>query len=215
MAYFPMFVDLKDKLCIIVGGGAVAYRKIKALLEFEARILVIAPNCIDKVYGLKDSLSQEQLIIALRNFDSGDVCKADLVIAATDDITLNKSIAKECRHKNIPVNVVDVQEECSFIFPAYIKRGAVTIGVTSSGKSPVISQRLKKSIAEQLPEYLEDLADILGEARDLVKKSFDTEAERKKVYIALIEAVENQNGKLSPKQIKDVIQREMKKNQDK
>jgi len=211
MAYFPMFVDLKDKLCIVVGGGAVAYRKIKALLEFEARILVIAPKCIDKIYRLKDSLPPKQLVITERNFEAGDTYKAYLVIAATDDLVLNKKIAEECRQKNIPVNVVDVQEECSFIFPAYIKRGAVTIGVTSSGKSPVISQRLKKSIAEQLPEYLEDLADILGEARELVKKSFDTEAERKKVYIALIEAAEKQNGKLQPEQITDIIHREQKK----
>jgi siroheme synthase-like protein len=206
-----MFVDLKDKLCIVVGGGAVAYRKIKALLEFEARILVIAPKCIDKIYRLKDSLPPKQLVITERNFEAGDTYKAYLVIAATDDLVLNKKIAEECRQKNIPVNVVDVQEECSFIFPAYIKRGAVTIGVTSSGKSPVISQRLKKSIAEQLPEYLEDLADILGEARELVKKSFDTEAERKKVYIALIEAAEKQNGKLQPEQITDIIYREQKK----
>lgn len=209
MAYFPMFVDLKDKLCIVVGGGTVAYRKIKALLEFEARLLVITPQCLDKIYQLKNSLPDKQMLeIKEKGFETGDLEKAELVIAATNDLTLNKLIAKECRQRKIPVNVVDVQEECSFIFPAYIKRGAVTIGVTSSGKSPVISQRLKRTIAGQLPEYLETMVAILGESRELVKNSFATEAERKRVYIALIEEAEVQNGSLLPEQINEIIRRE-------
>lgn len=200
MAYFPLFVDLKGKRCIVIGGGIVAYRKVKALLEFEAAVTVVSPKFCEAIIEIQD-ISRE-----CKNYDKKDIEKADIVIAATNDAILNKNIAKDCKEHNIPVNVVDIQEDCSFIFPAYIKKGAITVGVTSSGKSPVISQRIKKSIQEVLPDYMEELVDLLGEIREEVKASYATEEERKKVFKQILEAGCLKQGKLTQEEV-DVILR--------
>ncbi len=203
MAYFPMFVELNNKLCIVIGGGRVAYRKIRALLDFEAKVIAIAPEFCESILTLEN-----QIITKYKSYDTSDIKEADLVIAATSDPDLNKRISRECMEHKIPVNVVDVKEECSFIFPAYVKKGALTVGVTSSGKSPVISQKIKKKINEIIPDYMEELVEILGEAREEVKLSFDREEKRKKVFKQLVELGCLKQGKLTETDIREIIQRE-------
>ncbi|MDF2586792.1 MAG: siroheme synthase, N-terminal domain [Anaerocolumna sp.] len=200
MAYFPMFIDLKDKLCVIVGGGIVAYRKITSLLEFEAKVVVIAPEICDEILSLEGKIR-----ILKRLYETIDIEKATLVIAATNDLNLNKRISNECNDAKIPVNVVDCQKECSFIFPAYLKKGSVTIGVTSSGKSPIISQRIKRDIHKILPDYIEDLVEILGDVREEVKSVFDTEEKRKKIFKQIVELGYLNKGKLTRNEIELII----------
>ncbi len=202
MAYFPMFVDLKDEVCIVIGGGMVAYRKIKALLEFEAEVVVIAPEFCECVRSLKNKITMIN-----KSYETTDIKAAFTVIAATDDIYLNTRISKECRELKIPVNVVDKKEECSFIFPAYVKKGAITVGVTSSGKSPIISQRIKNKIKEVIPDYMEELVEILGDIRDEVQLSFEQEEERKQVYKQLVELGCLKQGKLTKTDIQDIIKK--------
>jgi len=195
-----MFVELKNELCIIVGGGMVAYRKIKALLEFEAKVVVIAPKFCENILSL-----QGEITLLNKEYKTSDIEGASLVIAATNDFGLNKRISSECKERKIPVNVVDVQKECSFIFPAYIKKGAITVGVTSSGKSPLISQRIKKDINNIIPDYLEDLLEILGDVREEVKMNFDTEEMRIKVFKQLIDLGCSNYGKLSRTEIENIL----------
>lgn len=195
MAYFPMFVDLKDQPCVIVGGGRIAYRKVLSLLDFEAKIRIIAANVKNEIKKLKEGGSPIEIIE--RGYCPEDIREAFLVIAATDDMELNKQVAADCRAAKIPVNVVDTQEECGFIFPAYIRRGAVTVGITSSGKSPVMTQRIKKLVDKNLPEYTALLTENLGKARECVKEEFKTEAERKRVYERLADFGAERDGKIS------------------
>ena len=155
----------------------------------------------------------KHLILREKEYEESDIEGAALVIAATNNSLLNKSIATICKAKNIPINVVDVQEECSFIFPAYIKKGAVTVGVTSSGKSPMISQRIKSEVEKVLPDYLEKLVDVLGQSRELVKSAFETEAERKHVYSRLIKLGIDNDGNLEQSDIKEVIETEKRRPQ--
>ncbi|WMJ88060.1 precorrin-2 dehydrogenase/sirohydrochlorin ferrochelatase family protein [Anaerocolumna sp. MB42-C2] len=208
MAYFPMFVDLKDELCIVIGGGMVACRKIRVLLEFEAEVVVVAPEFCECVMVLKDKIT-----LINKFYEATDIKDAFLVIAATDDIQLNTRISRECKGLRIPVNVVDKKEECSFIFPAYVKKGAITVGITSSGKSPVISKRIKSRIKEVIPDYMEELVEILGDIRDEVQFLFEQEAERKLVYKQLVELGCLKQGKLTKTDIQDVIKR-VKENQE-
>jgi precorrin-2 dehydrogenase / sirohydrochlorin ferrochelatase len=194
-----MFIDLKEKRCVVIGGGSVAYRKIKALLEFEAEVTVVSTAFCDKVRTLSN-ITRE-----CKSYEIADIEKADIVIAATNNISLNKSIASDCNNRKIPVNVVDMQEDCSFIFPAYIKKGAITVGVTSSGKSPVISQTIKKSIEEIVPDYMEELVILLGEIREEVKASFSTEEERKRVYKKIVEIGCIKQGKLTKEEVNLIL----------
>lgn len=202
MAYFPMFVDIKDMACTVVGAGDVAYRKVKALLEFEADITVIG---IDICEGIKNLELEKKIQVKKKHFEMEDMKESYLVIAATDDTSLNKTISLYCKDNKIPVNVVDVQSECSFIFPAYVKQGPITVGVTSSGTSPVITQKIKRKVKEVIPVYYGELSQSLGMVRNEVKEKIDTEKKRKKVYQELLSIGENRKGEINLEDLNKVI----------
>lgn len=203
MAYFPMFIELKDEACIVVGGGTVAYRKIKALLEFEAKVTVVAPEFCANITALEKNIIKKQ-----KTYETSDIEEAFLVIAATNDFDLNQRISRECRERKIPVNVVDLKEECSFIFPAYVKKGDITAGVTTSGKSPIISQKIKKKMNEIIPDYLTELVDYLGNIREEIQSSFEEEERRKKVFKQLVELGCLKHGKLTDEDVREIIKNE-------
>lgn len=203
MPYFPMFVDLEKKKCVIVGGGLVALRKIEALLDFNAEITVITNQVCNEVHKLEHKIN-----LLIKHYETDDIKDAFLVIAATNDNEINKKIAKDAKSRNIPVNVVDEKEECTFIFPAYVIQKDVVIGISSSGKSPIISQKVKKLIKEALPPYIGELNHILGKVRNKVKDLFETEEERKRVFNNIVELGFAKEGDISPKEIEKIISEE-------
>ncbi|WOO36448.1 bifunctional precorrin-2 dehydrogenase/sirohydrochlorin ferrochelatase [Anaerocolumna sp. AGMB13020] len=209
MAYFPMFVELDGKECLIIGGGKVALRKAVALLDFKASLTIVASSMIPEFIEL-EAKHKPYIKLIERDYKEEDLQEAFLVIAATDDKELNRRISLACKTKGIPVNVVDVKEECSFIFPAYVRKQSITVGITSSGNSPVLTQQIKKTVEKNLPDYMGLLADKMGDARKLVKSEFHTERERKQVYIRMAEVGEKKKGNLTEEDI-CVIMKEMKK----
>jgi len=198
-----MFMDLKDELCVVIGGGMIAYRKITALLEFEAKVTVIASEFCDAILDLENKITAKN-----KRYEPQDIGDAFLVIAATNDSGLNARVSGDCREFKIPVNVVDIKDECSFIFPAYVKKGAITVGVTSSGKSPIISQKLKNKIDEIIPDYMDELVDYLGSVRKEVQSSFEQEEKRKKVFKQLVELGCLKQGKLTDTDVSEIIRNE-------
>lgn len=172
MAYFPFFVDISGAECLVVGGGRVALRKIQKLMIFGAKIRVVAPEICEEI-------SQMQLEIYRRRFEPADLDNADFVISATDDGNASREIFELCRERRIPVNTVDDQERCSFIFPALALRGDTTVGISTGGKSPLFASRLRKLIEEQLDERLGETGKLLGEIRPYVKKNFPDERSSK------------------------------------
>lgn len=184
MAHFPMFVDLTGKPCLIAGGGRVALRKAGVLLDFGAAVTVIAPEVCDELAALAVSVEK-------RCFRDEDCVGSMLVVAATDDRTVNHRIAAVCREQGIPVNVIDSREESTFLFPAYQKTGNVVAAFSGSGNSPLIAQKLKEQT--QLPPILGELNDLLGclrtdeqvkadsRRKQLYQKLYDTAMERGKV----------------------------------
>lgn len=174
MAYFPMFVDLTDQPCLVVGGGAVALRKIIKLREFGAQVTVVAPELLPEMEGLACCIRRE-----FRDTDPDDKY---LVIAATNDSSINHAIADICKAKRIPVNAVDQQEDCTFIFPSIIREGDLVAGFSSSGKSPMITQYLKEQELSILTPKLAAINDLMGEWRGYMKAHYRTEQERKIVY---------------------------------
>ena len=185
MAYFPMFVDMTERECLIVGGGNVAYRKVMVMLDFGAKVTVVAEDICDELRKLiaDDTANKENRItIIKRKFEQKDCDGMEMVIAATDDNALNHEIAAYCKAKGIMVNAVDQKADCSFIFPSYIKEKNLVAAFSSSGNSPVLTQYLKGKEQEILTPFLGELNEYMGQIREKVIAEYDTEAERKRVF---------------------------------
>lgn len=185
MAYFPMFVDMTERECLIVGGGNVAYRKVMVMLDFGAKVTVVAEDICDELRKLTidDTANKENRITFIkRKFNQKDCDGMEMVIAATDDNALNHEIAEYCKAKGIMVNAVDQKADCSFIFPSYIKEKNLVAAFSSSGNSPVLTQYLKGKEKEILTPFLGELNEYMGQIREKVIAEYDTEAERKRVF---------------------------------
>lgn len=190
MAYFPMFVNLKDQPCLVVGGGMVAYRKVKVLLDFEARVVVVGENICDKIYEIVKK--SNQLELQKKCFEGADCDNMFMVIAATDDNLLNHHIAEICNSKGIMVNAVDQKEDCSFIFSSYIKEKNLIAAFSSGGNSPVLAQYLKSQEKEILTPFLGELNEYMGKIRKRVIEKYDTEEKRKEIFKEIVNtAIEN------------------------
>ena len=208
MAYFPMFIDMTDRPCLIVGGGNVAYRKVLVMLDFGAKVTVVAEEICDKLRNLiADDIANEdksvsdtadkengqtdldaegRITVVKRKFDQKDCNGMQIVIAATDDNALNHEIAEYCKSKGIMVNAVDQKADCSFIFPSYVKEKNLVAAFSSGGNSPVLTQYLKGKEQEILTPFLGELNEYMGQIRQSVLSGYDTEAERKRVFKELV-----------------------------
>lgn len=192
MAYFPMFVDMTERECLIVGGGNVAYRKVMVMLDFGAKVTVVAEDICDELRkliagdrannGWFSSDAADRITIIKRRFEQKDCDGMEMVIAATDDNALNHEIAEYCKAKGIMVNAVDQKADCSFIFPSYIKEKNLVAAFSSSGNSPVLTQYLKGKEQAILTPFLGELNEYMGQIREKVIAEYHTEAERKRVF---------------------------------
>ena len=195
MAYFPMFVDMTERECLIVGGGNVAYRKVIVMLDFGAKVTVVAEDICDELRKLTiDDIASEdktgsytankenRITFIKRRFERKDCDGMEMVIAATDDSALNHEIAEYCKAKDIMVNAVDQKADCSFIFPSYIKEKNLVAAFSSGGNSPVLTQYLKGKEQEILTPFLGELNEYMGQIREKVIAQYDTQAERKRVF---------------------------------
>ena len=185
MAYFPMFVDLTDANCLVVGGGSVALRKVNVLLDFGAKVHVIAKEISVDLAALSEET--DHLLLEQREFTPFDLQDRKLVIVATSDNELNGQIYMMCSEEGIPVNVVDDQEKCSFIFPSYIKEQNLVGAFSSGGNSPALTQYLKNKEKEILTSRLGELNEVLGRWRQPIKELFPLESSRKSAFEQLID----------------------------
>ena len=206
MGYFPFFMDISGKNGVIIGGGKVAARKVEKLLLFEPNLTVIAPQieeCIrtqEKLLG-KDTAASLHYI--QREFRMTDLSGADFVIAATDDEALNSRISAYCKSKQIPVNVVDDREKCSFFFPALVKEGALTIGISTDGKSPVAASWVRKEISRTLPAGLGDVIDLIGQIRPQVMELDVPESVRKDILERMFLYCMEKDGEVTLEELAD------------
>lgn len=167
VAYYPAFLNLNGRRCIVVGGGSVALRKVNALLDFGALVEVISPRLCA---GLKQLQQQKKLTIIGRRFQAGDLQGAFIAIAATSSPQTNALVAAEGLRHSVPVNVVDDPTHCDFILPSYCRRGSVTVAVSTSGMGPALARKIRTKLEKEIgPEY-EDLAVIVKEIRTQLKK---------------------------------------------
>ena len=176
MAYYPVYLDLRERPCVVIGGGAVAARKVEGLLECGARVTVVAP-----ILGpaLKELLRAGRIEARLRPYADGDLAGAMLAIAATDEPSVNAQVAAEARARGVLLNAADDPERCDFILPAVVRRGDLQIAISTGGRSPALARRVREDLERLLPaeyaELLPLLADLRAELRD---EGADVPAER-------------------------------------
>lgn len=165
MAYFPFFMDVSAGNGLIVGGGTVALRKIEKLLPYGPRLTVCAPSLLPEIEDIPD------LTLLRQPFEPSMVEGKLFVIAATDDNRLNDQISALCRERNIPINAVDDRENCTFLFPALVKRGELSVGISTGGASPSAAIYWKERIEQLIPQDTGELLDYLSGLRETVKQT--------------------------------------------
>jgi uroporphyrin-III C-methyltransferase/precorrin-2 dehydrogenase/sirohydrochlorin ferrochelatase len=176
MDYFPLFMNLKDQPCLVIGGGEVAARKIELLSRAGARVTVIAEEIGDSLAALAD---KSPLNIMRKRFAAEDLGDFRLVVSATDDGETNRWVSRLAQERNIPVNVVDNPALCSFIFPAIIDRSPVVAAVSSGGASPVLARLLRAKIESVVPPSYGRLARLAEKFRNQVKQIIQEPAQRR------------------------------------
>lgn len=211
MGYFPFFENIGDKSVAVIGGGRVAYRKVRILSDNGAVITVTAPSVCDEIYEL--AAQQGNIRINVKPFSEDDLNNAFAVISATSDNRVNSQIFELCREKNIPVNTVDDPEKCTFFFPALVHKRNISVGICSSGTAPAFSAYLRRKIDELIDEKMLFCADITAELRPLIKKKFSSEEQRKNAVYAVIDYIDREKDIPDRSQIYKLI--EEMENEDK
>ena len=159
--YYPVFLDLSGKRCLVVGGGRVALRKVISLLRAGAVVTVVTLSCCKRLRKLGPLISLHE-----RSFDDSDIDRGlMLVIGATDNPEVNRAIYRRASELTIPCNIVDQPDLCSFIVPAQVRRGDLSVAISTGGVSPRLSRYLKKVIAGVVEPVHGELAAYLGTIR--------------------------------------------------
>ncbi|WP_018084943.1 precorrin-2 dehydrogenase/sirohydrochlorin ferrochelatase family protein [Desulfurispora thermophila] len=181
-AYYHVTINLAGQLCLVVGGGKVAGRKAKTLLECGARIRLVSPQLVPELDELVRR-SGDSIFYQARPYQPADLHGVLLVIAATGDVEVNRRIAQECRHRSLLVNVVNDPAAGNFFVPATVRRGALTIAVSTAGKSPLLSRYIRQELESIFPPQYAELVELLGELRaQIISRVQD--AEHRQVLLA-------------------------------
>ncbi|CEI74096.1 precorrin-2 dehydrogenase/sirohydrochlorin ferrochelatase family protein [Romboutsia hominis] len=174
---YPINIDISDIKITVIGGGEVAYRKCKNFLAFGKTVKVISKDYINKFGELKDKLE-----IVNDEYKEEYLKDSFIVVAATNNKEVNRKIGIYCRENGKLVNVVDDIELSNFTVPSYVKRGDLLISISTGGKSPSLSSKIKKELEEKYDDSYEEYIDTLGELRkEIIKKYEDVSLRRKKL----------------------------------
>ena len=162
LPYYPIFLNLQGKKCVVVGGGHVALRKVEMLLESGADVTVVSPT-LDP--GLAQLAKRKTIHPIQRNYKSGDLKGAAIVIAATDIKKTNRKVAEEAKKVKALVNVVDDPEPSDFIVPSFFRKGDLTVAVSTGGQSPALARKVRTKLEETLGNECALLVSLIGDVR--------------------------------------------------
>ena len=184
MDYLPIFYQIKQRTCLVVGGGSVAARKVSLLRKAGAAVVVISPQLCDELEQLKLSGKIQHL---QREYVPDDVDDCVLVIAATDQREVNERISADAGSRNLPVNVVDNPGLCSFIMPSIIDRSPVQIAVSTGGTSPVLARLIRTRLEGLIPAAYGKLGALVEGFRDKVKTALPNVEQRRRFWETILE----------------------------
>jgi precorrin-2 dehydrogenase / sirohydrochlorin ferrochelatase len=178
---YPIFLKLKDRQVLVVGSGMVAYQKLIALINTEAKLTVIAPIISDEVRDLDGEFPNKRNIKFLeREYEWGDEKDFFLVITATDIMELNYSIANRCRDQGILVNCADSTEHCDFYIPSVVESGDVKVAISTNAKAPSVAQKLRKDLQGFVGVKYAHMVSIISEFREKVHEKYSGHENSKK-----------------------------------
>lgn len=186
MRYYPVNLDIKNRKCLVVGGGAVGTRKVAALLDCGAAVTVVSPEVTPKLLGLS---SRGDISLEKRSFQATDLAGTFLVIGATDNEELNRTIHSEAQRRGMLCNIADRPEACNFILPSIVRRGDLIIAISTSGKSPAFAKKLRKEFEAALGEEYADFLKLMG----AIRKKLLAEKHEPEAHKHLFERLINQN----------------------
>lgn len=167
MRYYPIFVNLENKRCLVVGSGDVGKRKIQSLVDSGAgHVTIIDTRPADP--DMEQLLGADNVDFHCREFQDSDLEQTFLVIACTSNSSVNQRISDLCNERNILCNIADLPEKCSFIVPATIKRGDLTVAISTAGQSPAMAKRIRRELQENFGEEYANLLTAMGRIRPLM-----------------------------------------------
>ena len=184
MSYFPVFLDINNKSCLVVGAGNIAARKIELLAKAGASVKVVA---IDIGSTVKSLIAEFNYECEQREFQESDIDGMSLVISATDNNALNRRISEIAQSKQIPVNVVDSPHLCSFITPSMIDRSPVQIAISTGGSSPVLARHIRTRLESTIPSSYGELAGLFSKYRESVQRAFPDVDKRRRFWESIVE----------------------------
>ena len=161
-AYYPVFLQLTDRPCLVVGGGAVAERKVEGLLRVGARVTVLSPILTDR---LRAWVADGRVSHVARRYRPGDLLGFQLAFVATDDVAVTAAVADEGRARGVWVNAADDPAHCDFILPSVLTRGELTVAVGTGGSSPALSRAIREELEGYFTPDYAALAALVSEVR--------------------------------------------------
>lgn len=183
MRYYPLFLDISQRLCVVVGGGNVAERKVERLLECGAHVEVVGKRLTPALAALA---AGGRIVHHDTDYEEALIRGAFLVIGATDSDAVNGRIAADARALGIPVNIVDEPARCDFILPSLIEQGDLTIAVSTGGKSPALAKKLRMELEAAYGREYAILLRIMGELREKIIAGGRSSAENRELFEAVV-----------------------------
>lgn len=185
MSFYPIFVQLEGKKVVVVGGGNVAHRKVLALLECGAAIYLAGRELVSE---LEQMVEKKEIHFLGHEFKDEYLNNAFMIIAATDDKDLNHHISTCAREKGVWVNAVDQPPDCDFIVPSILKRGDLQIAISTSGKSPALARKIRKSLEAQFGQEYETFLAMMGRLRKMVLSLGLPQEENSRIFQKIVDA---------------------------
>ena len=179
---FPVFIKLENRACLVVGAGEIAKAKIASLLEAGARVRVVAPQALPEIETLTE---ENRLTWDDRRYQASDLDGVFMVVAATSDSAVNKTVFTQARQLGILCNAVDDPPNCDFYFPAVVRRGDLQIAISTAGESPAFAQKLRRAFEEALDRSLGNWLAAVGQIRREILASFPVSEARKRALHVL------------------------------
>lgn len=167
MGYYPVFFEMNQRRCVVIGGGAVAERKVAGLLEIGASVTVISPQVTETI---ADWAKLGSIKVLVRRYQRGDLAEYEIVFVATDNSEVNAVVCDEAKSRGVWVNAADDPAHCDFILPSVLRRGNLTVAVSTGGSSPALSRAIREELESYFTKEYEILAGLAAEVREELRQ---------------------------------------------
>ena len=183
--YYPIYVQLNEQPCVVIGGGKIAEGKVDGLLAANAKVKIISPELTPHLHDL---VKQNHIEYTARHYQMGDLTGAFMVICATDQTEINHQVWQEASANGQLVNVVDDTPRCNFIAPAILRKGDLNIAISTGGKAPALAVRLKERFQKEIGPQYERFLELSGQLREPLARHIPDFETRKKLWYELVDS---------------------------